>query len=261
MSAENRGLLEQWLEIKRTEGSSPAVFMGQHLLDTYGDAVKITEPRKIDEKAIALRHAKNEYKKNPDSLETISNFWTTFWARNGSKVGLDIKVDPIPTISSDYLKEAREKGKGLIYVPLEVSGQKNRYLLGEMFPKMKRDGVVEGNYFTNILARFGWRWFDIKPDAPNLYTFECDLKKNLVNNIAAEPTLNEYIIASQISKMTTGSYLDEKTYCRILGSNFDGISALVSFHGKGGLSVQFIQSDKRSEKIGARFSWFASPQP
>jgi hypothetical protein len=259
MSAERKGLLQEWINRKAEVGSSRAAFYGYHFQAEFGDE-PIKEPRKISETAIALRKATKEYKKNPDSLDNINNIWTAIYARYIGKAGLNIKLERIPPYSSDFLKRAREGGKALIYCPIELSGQEDRYHLGEMFPEMRRGGVMEGNYITNILKRFGWRWFDISLNAPNLRTFEWDLKKNLVINHAAKPTLNEYIIASKFSRITTGHYLDENNPSRILGSNFDGIPLLVSFEGRGGLWVRHLEADERSEKIGARFSWFAGPE-
>lgn len=163
-----------------------------------------------------------EYRNSPTSPEKATAFWQAFWAENSKKVDILVSVPKCP-YTQEQLEDMRRKDKGPIYVPEEFSTQKTRHLLGKMFPEMQSHSVEKGNSVINEVQNFGWRGFDMSVNAPHLKTNESQLKSALVSNGEEEPTLNEYIITGQASKLLTGKYLDEGvTVSRILGSRHDG---------------------------------------
>lgn len=206
------------------------------------------------EQANSLGLATEEYRGSPVSPEKVTTFWQAFWAENGRKVGISISVPECP-FTREQLENIRRINKGPIYIPNELSTQRDRHLLGKMFPKMQSHSVEEGNTVTNEVARSGWRQFDMSVDAPHLGTDENQLREVMVSHGDEEPSLNEYIVASQASKLLTGKYLDEGTRSRIFGSRVDGGVVRARFYSGGCLSVHsFWYSDDRLSYLGGRFS-------
>lgn len=206
------------------------------------------------ENVLNLKQVVQEYKKNPTSPEKATAFWQAFWAENGKKVDISVSVPECP-FTQEQLKEMRRKDKGPIYVPEELSIQKTRHLLGKIFPKMQSHSVEEDNSVTNEVARSGWRQFDISIDAPHLGIDESQLRKDMVSQGDEEPSLNEYIVASQASKLLTGKYLDENTWSRIFGSRSDGCVVRAFFDSDGYLYVvSDLYPGSRYSSLGGRFS-------
>lgn len=201
-----------------------------------------------------LELAAKEYKESPNSPEKVTAFWQAFWTENGKKVNLSISVPECP-FTQKQLEEMRRKDKGPIYLPEELSTQKSRHLLGKMFPKMKSHSVEEGNSVTNEVARSGWRQFDMSLDALHLGTNENQLKEAMISQRDEEPTLNEYIVAGQASKLITGKYLDEGSWSRILGSRLVGGVVSAYFDSGGLLHVISVWLPVyRDSRLGGRFS-------
>jgi hypothetical protein len=97
--------------------------------------------------------------------------------------------------------------------------------------------------------------FDMSIDAPNLKTNEKQLREAISSQGGEEPTLNEYIIASQASKLLTGKYLDGATWSRILGSRSVGDVVGARFGSGGGLGVISVwPPGGRAGGMGGRFS-------
>lgn len=202
---------------------------------------------------VAARAAE-EYNKDVTSPETITAFWLAFWAENGKKVDISVSVPECP-FTQEQLEEMKRKDKGPIYVPEELSTQKDRHLLGRMFPKMRSHSLQEGNSVTNEAKNSGWRIFDMSIDAPHLGTDESQLREVMTFQGDEEPTLNEYIVASQASKLLTGKYLDEGTWSRIFGSRRGGDVVPASFDSDGGLYVDSgWNPGYRGSRLGGRFS-------
>lgn len=206
------------------------------------------------EQVLDLALATREYKKRPVNPEKTTAFWQAFWTENGKKANLSISV-PECLFTQKQLEEMRRKDKGPIYLPEELSTQDSRHLLGKIFSKMQSHSVKEGNSVTNEVVRFGWRQFDMSLDAPHLGTNENQLKEAMVSQGDKEPTLNEYIVAGQASKLLTGKYLDEGSWSRILGSRDDGGVPRAYFHSDGYLNVHSSWGPgSRISYLGGRFS-------
>lgn len=205
------------------------------------------------EQANSLGLATEEYRGSPVSPERVTTFWQAFWAENGRKVGISISVPECP-FTGEQLENIRIINKGPIYIPNELSTQRDRHLLGKMFPKMQSYSVEEGNTVTNEV-RSGWRQFDMSVDAPHLGTDENQLREVMVSQGDEEPSLNEYIVASQASKLLTGKYLDEGTRSRIFGSRYDGVVVHAHFLSGGYLRVDSLwDSGGHRSDLGGRFS-------
>ena len=246
-------VLERFESVKRAEGNIPAAEMAKTMREQYGDVPFPVANEKA--RISTLAEATKEYKKRPVNPEKAMVFWQAFWAENGKKVGLSISVPECP-FTQEQLEEMRRKDKGPIYLPEEFSTQRGRHLLGKMFPKMQSHSVEEGNSVTNEVARSGWRQFDMSLDAPHTDTNEKQLKEAMVSQGDEEPTLNEYIVAGQASKLLTGRYLDEgATWSRILGSRYDGDVVDAHFLSDGRLLVVSDWSPgHRDPSVGGRFS-------
>jgi hypothetical protein len=202
----------------------------------------------------SLEAATEAYQENLHSPELTTAFWEVFWTENGKKASLDLAVPQCPW-DETQIKEMAKRGKAPIVLPEEVSTQESRHLLGQMFPKMNNHSTREGNAITNKVDHFGWRQFDTALDAPHAKKTEDKLREIMTSQGDEEPTLNEYIVASQASKLLTGHYLDEKTVSIIFGSLNGGGVVGASFHPDGELFVRtFLSSGFQYWNWGGRFS-------
>ena len=208
----------------------------------------LSEPFRLD-----LELATKEYKRRPVDPGKATDFFRTLWAEDGRGVDISVSVPECP-FTQEKLREMRRERRGPIYLPEALSTQESRYLLGKMFPKMKSHSVEEGNTVTNEVVHSGWRQFDMSIDAPHLGTNESQLKAAMALGDEI-PILNEFIFASQVSKLLTGKYLDEGTLSRILGSRRDGRVVRAHFDSAGSLDVHsFWNPGHRSSHLGGRFS-------
>lgn len=97
--------------------------------------------------------------------------------------------------------------------------------------------VDEGNPVTNEADQWGWRYVEASRVAPYRRTNEAGLREQLNQRGRVGQTLNEYVVAAQMSKSLTGHYLDEDTWSRLFGSRGDGRVVAADFDADGYLYV------------------------
>jgi hypothetical protein len=235
---------ELWIEGQRLKGNADAVKEGKALIERYGD-IQINDLGKLlnSYSSKLLKIGVKEYKMNPDSLEKAVSFWRAFWFKNGIKIDRAIEV-PDPSITGADMVRARESGSALIFIPEAVSTQEGRSLLGKMFPRMHGDSVREGNFYANRSNVWGWRWFKPIPEA-----LVVDFDKSQI----LRPTLNEYIVVSQATKLLTGKYLDENSWCYIPGTFYPpNVRVFAGFHTNGELNIKLTSTPH--ESVRTRYS-------
>lgn len=219
------------------------------LINQIGDE-SIKNPRKVDELNIALTKATNEYKKDPNSAEKITNFWQAFWNKNGQYFGVEIKV---PELAEAALK----KHKGLIYVPESLATREDVYSPSKFFPKLHDCYGRNDNPIFQEQPHFGWRYIDMQLNAPYKFRFGLEKLEAFRKSQNAElPSLLEFWTASLFSKRFGQHFLDENDWC-FLGTRVQGKPVFVRSDPKG-TPLDILMPSKlqiEGDGFGARFSW------
>lgn len=201
-----------------------------------------------------LAQSATEYTSQPHTPEITLHLWQALWIEWGAPLGLTIHVEPL-TESQGKLQEREHAGDMPIYVPQVLDEQKTRNLIWRIWPEMKFSGFIERDTFVDLYRHRGWRYVERNLDAPHRDTSEDALRKILTQLRRAGLTLTEYVIASQVSKLLTGRYLDEDTNARVLGSLYQGQSAYVGFGSDGYLFLDHrIRPEFQHPETGGRSS-------
>ena len=197
----------------------------------------------VSERRVSLtRAAVAEFKTQPHTPELMTSVFQRISAERGAKVGLVVEVTSFP-FSQEQLAASEAKGNRFGYLPAGLETQADRHKLGRIFPKMQSQSVQEGNVVTNDASPSGWFEYEAAVDAPYTKTTEAQLMARLGKAGRRLLSENQYIIASQDSKLFTGHYLDEfkpngfYTYVR-LGSRRDGRLVDAYFYTDGRLRVR-----------------------
>jgi len=178
-----------------------------------------------------LRDATKEYKNNLGNSELLTKFMCAFWQEAGQKIGKNYTVSKFP-LKSEEIKERTKNGQMAIFVPAEVS----RVDLGRMFPKMKSWAVQEKNLAVDTINNSGWLWIETSVDAPNRNTTQRQLEEKFKKEKKQGQSLRNYIVGSQISKLLTDKYFDQRVTwsrllvsyrgCWVLGARFNSVGCL-----------------------------------
>lgn len=199
-----------------------------------------------------------EYKQNPHNPETVTQTFQAIWrVRQGmlraERVDLEFSVPECP-YTEEQLKHLERLGRRVGYLPEELATQASRHLMAKIWPQMGSRSVQEGNTVTNGVNRSGWFDYEAQVGAPHLDTTEDSLRKAVKKEERLGMNLNEYIIASQDSKLLTGKYLDEAlTWIRLLGSRDKGDVVRVGFDADGYLAVGWnLHPQDRNSDLGGR---------
>jgi len=193
------------------------------------------------------------------SRESITSTFSAIWTTRKillENAGIDTVLTFTPcTYTQEELEKLEAQGRRVGYLPPEVSTQEQRCLLGIMFPEMQSHGVKEGNTVTNEVSPSGWFDYEVAIDAPHLNTTEYALRKAMKKEDRLGMNLNQYIVASQDSKVLNGKYLDEvSTWARLLGSRNGGRVVRAEFNGHGYLYVYSdLHPQDRHPRLGGRF--------
>jgi len=189
-----------------------------------------------------------------DTPDAVTDTFGRIWEARGKLISVTFDVAQCP-LSEKELKEREKRNIRVGVLPQALATQETRHLLGEMFPKMQSHSVQEGNNVTNDENSSGWFDYEAAIDAPHLDTKEGQLMDKIKKDERRILSLNEYIVASQDSKLFTGKYLDEtRTYVR-LGSRCGGRMVLARFGSVGYLDVgSLLDADDRHSVVGVRSS-------
>lgn len=148
----------------------------------------------------------------PDDLTALHQ---RIWTERGERAGVRIVVPPCPYTASE-LTELERAGRSVGYVPPEVADRASRHLLGTMFPLMDCYSLHPDNEVENLVSRPGWFDYEAAIDAPRLGTDEAELLAMVAAEGRELISMNQYVVATQDSRLRTGRYLDERrTWARI----------------------------------------------
>jgi hypothetical protein len=163
--------------------------------------------------------------------EALTEQHRAIWRAWGERAGVAITVPPCP-YSSTELDQLSATGRSVAYLPPEMATQGTRHLLGSTFPLMGCYSLLAENVVTNDTNAWGWFDFESSIDAPFANTTEAELRDQITSMEGLSLlTLNQYIVASQISRELTGSYLDERRTWARIGSRVTGRTICVRFDG------------------------------
>jgi len=204
----------------------------------------------VSEQILSLKQATKEYKNKSANPELLTQFMSAFWQEAGQRIEKGYVVSEFP-LKSKEIKERAENGEMAIFVPEGVS----RVDLGKMFPKMGSWAVREGNSAVDVINNSGWFWIEASVDAPNRNTTQEQLEEKFKKERKQGQSLRSYIVGSQISKLLTGEYFDERsTWSRSLGSCDEGRVLSSCFDSFGILHVVSSRHPRpRAEDLGGRF--------
>ncbi|GAA1857511.1 hypothetical protein GCM10009836_42150 [Pseudonocardia ailaonensis] len=158
---------------------------------------------------VTLEDAMAAYRANPTDPDVVTSAFREIWRERAAAAGTVHDVPPCPYTAAE-LAAVDAAGRRVGYLPAELATQRTRHRLAAIFPLLRSFALFEGNPVTNLDNPSGWFDYDAGTDAPYLGSDEHDL----VAAVAAEgrtlASLNQYIVATQDSKLLTGRYLDER---------------------------------------------------
>lgn len=165
--------------------------------------------------------------------EIVTLEWQNIWKRWGEKVGLTLTVSDFP--DSEEVRYKMKLGAKPIYIPPELSNPDALPIFARMWPKT-RSYLLTGNLSINENVHSGWRYVESTPNIQYEFLSEVQLKRFLQDEGREGLTLNEYIIASEHSKISNGKFFDENgSWTRLLSSNIQGKTLSVGFYPEGDL--------------------------
>ena len=163
-------------------------------------------------------------------MNDVTEHQRSVWRARGQRIGMTLAV-PSCTYSSDQLESLAAQGRTTGYLPPELATRQARHLLDEMFPLMRSYALLSDNLVDNEEDCFGWFDYDLSIDCPHLGTDEASLIRQVSAEGRTLMSLNQYIVASQDSFLTTGRYLDERRTWSRIGARLDGRMVAVRFDG------------------------------
>lgn len=147
--------------------------------------------------------------------QEITETFRRIWDERGSSIGRSFTVAPCP-FDVEQIKALDADGRRLAYLPPEAATREGRHLLGQIFPKMDCYSVRPDNVVHNVASPSGWFDYEVAIDAPNGNLDQAELLAELDRRGHTLLSLNQYIVATQDSRLLTGSYLDEaRTWLRV----------------------------------------------
>ncbi len=208
----------------------------------------------ISEAECRLQQAATEFKSSSHNPELITKIFQTIWQARSEIIGMNFEVPPCP-YTREKLAEFKRKGIRVGYLPPELATQQNRYILGEIFPQMRSNSLQKDNLVVNDEDQSGWFNYEASIDAPYPNTTEKLLSNKVTRKGKRLLTLNQYIVATQDSKLFTGQFLDEGLTWARLGSRFHGRVVDVGTRKDGYLYVwSDLKPNHHSLHIGGRSS-------
>lgn len=221
-------------------------------------------PAKKDRPQDVLALAVSEFKAGPLTPELVTKTFQTIWQVRAESAGIEVVVAPCDR-TKEELAELTKAGRGIGYLPEQLSAQQDHVLFAKMFPRLGSYGLQEGNLVANEVDRSGWFDYEVSVNAPYRNTTEDQLReaieaegKKLGRDLAGM-NVNEYIVASEDSKLFTGKFLDQEsgdgtwTLVRLLGSRGDSKVVYAGFSSDGDLYVYWVlHSQNHLPYLGGR---------
>ena len=176
------------------------------------------------------------------SMGSAMIFWEEAWTEWGKRIDTAVEVPRLEAfLERDINLNTREAGnEPLFYVPELTLAE-----LSKIFPTMAMnlDGLG-----ISLKNRSGWRFGENNIDAPYLDSTPANLQTRYREQNRDGMDLREYIILSQFTKLTRGSYLDQHlTASRLLGSMRDNFPVIAKFNPSGSLSL--VELNYRGDNV------------
>ncbi len=163
----------------------------------------------------------------PDELTRTHQ---AIWTARGTSVGRTFVVTPCP-YTADELAELARADRRVGFVPPAIATQRDRHVLGEIFPLMGCYSLHTDNEVENIVSQPGWFDYESSIDAPYRDTDEAALLDQVRADGRQLLSMNQYIVAAQDSKLFVGQYLDERRTWTRIGIRVTGGIVAVRFDG------------------------------
>ncbi|MCL4366397.1 hypothetical protein M1437_04175 [Patescibacteria group bacterium] len=222
----------------------------------------------------SVARAVRDFNKGPLTPGLITETFQTIWTVRGKKIGLKLVV-PTCDRTLEELAELAEKDRRIGYLPEQLMKQSQRPLLGRIFSELKgvedeasSNCMKKGNPVTNEEDRSGWFDYDACVRAPYRNTTEQSLRNLITAERRLGMNVNEYIVASEDSKLFSGQYLDigkfsdqqsGATLTRLLGSWGGGSGIVGACFYSGRLYVSWTSvSEDRFPNLGGRSVYYRS---
>ncbi|MCU1394822.1 MAG: hypothetical protein JWM34_3250 [Ilumatobacteraceae bacterium] len=164
------------------------------------------------------------------TADAATRIHQAIWAERGTSVAMTFAVPACPYTSGE-LVELRSAGREVAFIPPEVATQSDRHILGLMFPLMGCYSLHADNVVPNDANYSGWFDYEAAIDAPWGDTDEGLLIEHVGAAGRNLMSLNQYIVASQDSRLLTGRYLDERRSWSRIGARVSGRVVAVRFDG------------------------------
>lgn len=219
----------------------------------------IVLPERVAASYTRLRQAVEAYRSESHTPKLIECVWRDVWQSWGERTDTDFG-DVTCDRSQLELIELEKAGRGVVIIPKELEKTARPYqILVETFPLMTafRPLALYGDdVLTDKSLKSGTYDIETTIDAPNRYTLEGNLEKLLKSQELGGQHLALYIVGSQFSKLTTGSYFDQNgTRSRLLGTRINYWTVDAHFSPEGNLYLNSsLDPEDRSSKIGGRSS-------
>ncbi len=164
---------------------------------------------------MTIEAAVRAFADDPTDPDTATRALREIWRERGDRIGASFDVPPCP-YSAAELRALAADVRRVGYLPPEMATQATRHLLAKIFPLLQSYALFERNPVTNLDNPSGWFDYDAAEEAPYLNTDAPELIETVTAEGRWLATLNQYVVASQDSKLLTGRYLDEgRTWSRL----------------------------------------------
>lgn len=236
--------------LKQLGGSSS--FFDKTVSRLVNAALKIRKKDLLSIKDMESKLA-DEFNHSPHTPETINSFFRTIWEDREKKLGIKKLTFFDCPYSQKEIQKLESEGRRIGYIPPELAEQENRHLMAIIWPELIDQSTSEKNDFTNENPYFGWFDYEATGDFCNPNLNEKQLGQLFEKEGRQGMNLNQYIIASQDSKLFTDHYLDENTWSRLLNTKFNGNSIDVCFGDRGRLiAYRHLESEFNDPRLGGR---------
>lgn len=227
-------------------------------------SVAETSPR-IEVRSVLETAGKEYGKKKLHTPEEIHRYNQVLWNAIGHVNG-EVVIAPVLSGTKKDIELHEKQGRGILLVAEGYSEQRERHKIARAFGEILGNTFVPSHWSTQVdnpvkndALHTGYRAVDMQLEAPNTKTTEDMLSERMQEAHAEGMNHSEYLLASLMSKLTTGHYLDEKTYSRLSGSSRGGHVVGAGFGEYGGLDVDsLLYPQNQNDNLGGRFSLAAS---
>lgn len=170
------------------------------------------------------RKALSAYHRQPNNPEVITNLWQTIIdssveacvrraeqeKRNFEQPSVTV---PSCELSNKELRGLKRKGLGVIYNP-----GFSYPVLGKLFPSLNDHCLDKNSEIAKEEQEPGWFSVETAVVSPYLDLTEPQIREIFQSQKRDFQRLSTYIWASQVSRLTTGHYLDESSWSRVKAS-------------------------------------------